>query len=119
MNGLLDFDEQALDDIGQVGESGADFPFPAGAVATRENGGLLGDVFRTQFDTEGHTAHLPVVEFPAGTGTFALIESYAKAGLGQLQFQIARHGHHAGFFFVGLADRNNDHLIRSQLGGQH
>ncbi len=115
---LLDFRQQALDGGGQIRERGADLSFPAGAVAPREDRGLFGNVLGTEFHAQRDSAHLPIVEFPAGALAFAFIQSDANAGLDQLRLQFSSRVEDGRLFLVRLEDGHDDDLIRRKLRRQ-
>src|SRR5260370_15503103 len=102
-----------------MGKGSADLPFPAWAVAAREYRGLFGDVLGTEFHAQGNSAHLPIVEFPAGTLAFAFIESDTDVGFDKFGLQFARGIDNRRFFFVGLEDGHDDDLIRRKLLWQY
>ncbi len=79
---------------------------------------MFSDILGSEFHTQGHSAHLPVVEFPAGTLAFALVESHANVDLDQFRLQFARGVEDGSLFFVGLEDRDDDDLIGSKLRRQ-
>ncbi len=80
---------------------------------------MLGHIFRSKFDAQRNALHFPIVELPTGAGAFALIERDANICFGQFCFQLARSVEDRRFFFVGLVDRNDHHLVRRNFRGQN
>ena len=76
---------------------------------------MLGDIFGAEFYAQGHAAHLPIVEFPAGAVAFALIERDADVGFDQVGLQFARGIENGGLFFVGLEDGDDNDLVGREL----
>src|SRR2546427_3923430 len=111
---LLDFLQKLGHAIDCIRQRDARLAFFAWAVAARQHRGLFRDVFWTQLDPHRYAAHLPVVEFPAGTEAFALVERDTQTGLGEIGLQLLRWFHHGLFFHVGLEDGNNYGLIRDR-----
>src|SRR5580704_4489575 len=85
---LLDFDQQLLDRLRNVGKRRADSALAPGSIPARQHGRLLGDILWAEFDADGHTTHLPVVELPAGAVPFALVEDHPNVCFCELALQI-------------------------------
>src|ERR1700677_3603724 len=98
----LNLAKQPGDVRGDLAERGFGFARRTGDVAAREDGFTGGDVAGADFDAQGYTAHLPVVELEAGREAFALIEADAQAGLLEFRDNAAR-GIHDLITLFGLA----------------
>src|SRR5205823_14335950 len=66
-----------------------------------------------------HPAHLPIIEFPAGTLPFTLVKGHPNICLHQVRLQFARGFENRFLLFVRLEDGNNHGLVRRELWRHH